>query len=102
MAEVLHRQGHIKAPVGADGKRLGPLDFLAGRQNCSARVVLLGEGVAPHHHSGKTVLGVGVGRQRRHVRRKASDIALVLFDLFRKVFQQVVLQPVLLALVVGL
>ena len=36
-----------------------------------------------------------------HIRLKPGDKALVLFDLFREVFQQIVLQPELFALVVG-
>ena len=43
-----------------------------------------------------------MGFQHFHICLKPGDKALVLFDLFRKVFQQIVLQTELLALVVSL
>ena len=60
------------------------------------------EEVALDLHARKAVLGMRMGLQRFHIRLKAGEEAPVFLDLRREMPQDVVLQPVLLALVVGL
>ena len=96
----LHRHG--KAPVAADLYRIGAFDLLAGVQKGSARIFLIRQHIAPHLHPRKAVLRVRVGRQSFQIRLKAPDIPFVGFNLLGKVLEQLILQPELLALVVGL
>ncbi|MPM70502.1 hypothetical protein SDC9_117457 [bioreactor metagenome] len=98
-SEVLNRQRHGKAPVAANLQRIDSLDLLAGFQNCGSRVVLVGEHIAPHQHTGKSVFGVRMLRQRFHIGFQTGNRAFAAFDLFRKIFEKIILQPVLLALV---
>ena len=64
--EVLHGQGHGKAPVAADGNGLQALCVLEGFQNSSACVVLVGEKVALDLHRKlvlcRSVLRASAGR----------------------------------------
>ena len=93
--------GHGIAPVAADLHRIGGFDLLAGIQKGSTGVLLIGQQVSTDLHTGKAVLRVWVSCQNLQVRFKALDKALVLFNLLREVFEQLVLQTILLALVVG-
>ena len=102
LAEVFHGQRHRKAAIAANGNGLQALCVLERFQNGSACVVLVGEKVALDLHARKAVLGVGMGFQRFHIRLKAGEEAFVFLDLRREMPQDVVLQAVLLALVVGL
>ena len=102
LPESVKRHRHSKAPVTAHRHRIGPLDLLAGVQQRRTGILLVGEGVATDFHASKAVLRVGVFRQRFHIGFQPGDKALIFFDLLREGFQQLVLQPVLLALVVGL
>ena len=102
LAEVFHGQRHRKAPVSADGNGLQALCVLERLQQRRARVVLVGEKVAFDLHTRKAVLGVGMLFQRFHIRLKAGEEAFVFLNLRREMPQDVVLQAVLLALVIGL
>ena len=93
--------GHGIAPVAADLHRIGGFDLLAGIQKGCTGVLLIGQQVSTDLHTGKAVLRVWVSCQNLQVRFKALDKALVLFNLLREVFEQLVLQTILLALVVG-
>ena len=100
--EVLHGQGHGKAPVAADGNGLHALCVLEGFQNGSARVVLVGEKVALDLHARKAVHRVRMPGERLHIGGEALHEALVLPDLFGEMPEQIVLQTELLALMAGL
>ena len=100
--EVLHGQGHGKAPVAPDGNGLHALCVLEGFQNGSARVVLVGEKVALDLHARKAVHRVRMPGERLHIGGEALHEALVLPDLFGEMPEQIVLQTELLALMAGL
>ena len=102
LPESVKRHRHGEAPVTAHRHRVGPFDLLAGVQQRRTGVLLVGEGVATDFHPGKAVLRVRMSGQGRHIRFQPGDKALVFLDLLREGFQQLVLQAVLLALVVGL
>ena len=93
--------GYGISPVAADLHRIGGFDLLAGIQKGCTGVLLIGQQVSTNLHTGKAVLRVRVSCQNLQVRFKALDKALVLFNLLREVFEQLVLQTILLALVVG-
>ena len=93
--------GHSEAPVAADLHRLGAFDLLTGVQQGCTGVFFVGQYIAPDLHPGKAILRVRMGGQGLQVCLKPLDKALVLFDFLREVFQQLVLQTILLALVVG-
>ena len=94
-----HRHGI--APIAADLHRIGGFDLLAGIQKGCTGVLLISQQISTDLHTGKAVLRVRVSCQNLQVRFKALDKALVLFNLLREVFEQLVLQTILLALVVG-
>ena len=100
LPEVLHREGHGKAAIAADLNRVGADNLLAGGKERRARVVLIGEHVAADGQTGKPIFRVRVIRGGLDVGLKPGDKALYLLDFLREVFQQVVLQTELLALVV--
>ena len=102
LAEVFHGQRHRKAAIAANGNGLQALCVLERFQNGSTGIVLVGEKVALDLHTRKAVLRMRVGLQRSHIRLKAGEEAFVFLDLRRKMPQDVVLQAVLLALVIGL
>ena len=102
LAEVFHGQRHRKAAIAANGNGLQALCVLERFQNGSTGIVLIGEEVALDLHACKAVLGVGMLFQRFHIRLKAGEEAFVFLNLRREMPQDVVLQAVLLALVVGL
>ena len=109
LAEVFHGQRHRKATIAANGNGLQALCVLERLQNGSTGIVLIGEEiplvgkqVALDLHARKAVLGVGMLFQRFHIRLKAGEEAFVFLNLRRKMSQDVVLQAVLLALVIGL
>ena len=85
----------------ADLHRIGGFDLLAGIQKGCAGVLLIGQQIAADFHTSKTVLRVRVRCQNLQIGFKALDKAFVLFNLLREVFEQLVLQTILLALVVG-
>ena len=93
--------GHGITPVAADLHRIGGFDLLAGIQKGSTGVLLIGQQISTNLHTGKAVLRVRVSCQNLQVRFKAFDKALVLFNLLREIFEQLILQAVLLTLVVG-
>ena len=93
--------GYGIAPVAADLHRIGGFDLLAGIQKCCAGILLIGQQIAADFHTSKTVLRVRVRCQNLQIGFKALDKAFVLFNLLREVFEQLVLQTILLALVVG-
>ena len=62
---------------------------------------LIGQQITPDFHTSKTVLRVRVRCQNLQIGFKAIDKAFALFNLLREVFEQMVLQTILLALVVG-
>ena len=102
LAEVFNGQRHGKATIAADGNTFEALCVLERFQQRRARIVLVGKKVALDLHARKAVLGVGMGFQRFHIRLKAGEEAFVFLDLRREMPQDVVLQAVLLALVIGL
>ena len=102
LPESVKRHRHSEALVTAHRHRVGPFDLLAGVQQRRTGVLLVGEGVATDFHPGKAVLRVRMSGQGRHIRFQPGDKALVFLDLLREGFEQLVLQAVLLALVVGL
>ena len=93
--------GYGISPVAADLHRIGGFDLLAGIQKGCAGVLLIGQQIATDFHTSKTVLRVRVRCQNLQIGFKALDKAFVLFNLLREVFEQLVLQTILLALVVG-
>ena len=102
LPESVKRHRHGKAPVTAHRHRVGPFDLLAGVQQRGPGVFLVGEGVATDFHTREAVLRVGVFRQRFHIGFQSGDKSFVFLDLLREGFEQLILQAVLLALVVGL
>ena len=93
--------GYGIAPVAANLHRIGGFDLLAGIQKGCTGVLLIGQQIATDFHTSKTVLRVRVSCQNLQIRFKAHDKTFVLFNLLREVFEQLVLQTILLALVVG-
>jgi len=93
--------GHGIAPVATDLHRIGGFDLLAGIQKGSTGVLLIGQQVSTDLHTGKAICRVWVGSQCFQIGFKSLDIPLVGFDFLGEVFEQLVLQTVLLALVVG-
>jgi len=93
--------GHGIAPVASDLHRIGGFDLLTGIQKGCTGVLLIGQQVSTNLHTGKAVLRVRVSCQNLQVRFKALDKAFVFFNLLREVFEQLVLQTILFALVVG-
>ena len=102
LAEVFHGQRHRKATIAANGNGLQALCVLERLQNGSTGIVLVGEEIPLDLHTRKAVLGVGMLLQRFHIRLKAGEEAFVFLNLRREMPQDVVLQAVLLALVIGL
>ncbi len=101
LSETLHGQRNGKAPVTADFHWFQSFDFFTGFENGGTGVVLVGQGIAPYHHSGKAVLGIRVRFQRRHIRFQTLDETFVALNFLREIFEQIVFQPELLALMVG-
>ena len=93
--------GHGIAPVATDLHRIGGFDLLAGIQKGSTGVLLIGQQVSTDLHTGKAICRVWVGSQCFQIGFKSLDIPLVGFDFLGEVFEQLVLQTVLLALMVG-
>ena len=93
--------GYGIAPVAADLHRIGGFDLLAGIQKGCTGVLLIGQQIATDFHTSKTVLRVRVRCQNLQIGFKSLDKTFVLFNLLREVFEQLVLQTILLALVVG-
>lgn len=92
---------HSESPVTADLHRIGGFDLLAGIQQGCTGVFFVGQHIAPDLHAGKAICRVWVGSQCFQIGFKSLDIPLVGFDFLGEVFEQLVLQTVLLALVVG-
>ena len=123
--------GHCKTAVTANLLRLPRFQLLAGRKQGFPGLRPVSEGHAADLHPGKalfdfhsrgglqrigggllSISGLGrrifhgddrvrVCRQCFHIGFETGDKLLVLLDLLREVFQKIVLQPVLLALMVG-
>ena len=55
-AEILQCQRHLKAAIAADGHRFQSLDLLHGVNQSRASVFLIGQHIAPHNHTGKTIM----------------------------------------------
>ena len=94
--------GHGKAAIAADLYRVFALDLLAGIQQRGTGVFLIGEPVAANLHADKALCRERMRREGLHIRLQPTNKALVFFYLFRKVFQQTILQAELLAVVVCL
>jgi hypothetical protein len=92
---------HSESTVTANLHRIGGFDLLAGIQKGCTGVLLIGQQVSTNLHTSKTVLRVRVSCQNLQIGFKALDKTFVLFNLLREVFEQLVLQTILLALVVG-
>ena len=71
-------------------------DSLAGIQKGCTGVLLIGQQVSTNLHTGKAVLRVRVSCQNLQIGFKALDKTFVLFNLLREVFEQLVLQTILL------
>ena len=89
-----------KATVMPDLNGLPAFDFLAGIQQRSPSVLLVGQYIAAYLNPDKAFLGERVFRECLHIRFQPLCKASVLLNLLREVFQQIILQPELLALVV--
>lgn len=100
-AEVLQGDGHLKAPVCTDLHRVKPRGFLSRLDQSGTGIIFICQLVSQHGHTRKAVRGMGVDLQRLHIRLNCLNVALQLFYLLREVPQQIIFQPVLLALVVG-
>ena len=94
--------GHGKAAIAPDLYRVFALNLLAGVQQRGTGVFLIGEPVAANLHADKALCRERMRCEGLHIRLQPTNKALVFFYLFRKVFQQTVLQSELLAVVVCL
>ena len=99
--EVLKSKRHLEASIASDLHRLQSLDFLESIYESGTGVFLIGQYITANGHTGKAINRVWMLRKGFHVGLKASDKALVLFDLLREVAQEVVLQTILLTLMIG-
>ena len=93
--------GHSKAPIAADLHRFGAFDLLTGVQQGCTGVFFVSQHIAPDLHSSKAILRVRMGGQGLQIRFKAFNKPLVSFDFLGEVFEQLILQAVLLALMVS-
>ena len=101
-AKVLQGQGHLEATVSADGNRVQTCGVLHGVQQGGAGVFFVSEDVSTYYHSRKTILRVWVFGQGFHVCLEPGNKALALLNLRREGFEQIILQSILLALMIGL
>ena len=92
---------HLESPVAADGDALGAFGLLAEGKDRLAGVCLFRVMPAADLHPHKTFLRDRVGVYCLDVRLKTPVAALLRLDLSREIFQKLVLQPEVLALVIG-
>ena len=100
LLERIKGNGHGKTAIAADLHRVFTLYLLAGIQQGGTGVFLVGELIATDFHADEALHGERMRREGLHICFQSTDKALAFFNLLREVFQQIVLQPELLALVV--
>ena len=101
LSEAVIGEFHRKAPVAANrNSDIAALIFLTYRQNRFASRFLLCKLPAFHLHSHKILFRQGMRRHGLQIFLKSGDITFVPLDLCREILHQLVLQPVLLALVI--
>lgn len=93
---------HGQPAISAKLHRIPLCRFLARSKNGFARRFLLLNETSANGQSAKLRFGFGMRRQRLPILRKAFQQLCVVLQLPRKNFQQLIFQPILLALVVGL
>lgn len=103
LGEALKEKLHLKAPVLPDDYGVGVGHRLAGVQDCSAGLFLVGIDRALDLHRAEIVFaGVGVILAGSNIGLVPSDALLQRGDLLGKILDNLVLQGVLLAQVAGL
>lgn len=100
--EAVKRKLHLKATVTAERNRIGTFCVLASRKEDFTGICLFGVGFAHDFHTAKTIGNLRVCFYGFHISFKAMNIACLLFNLSREVFQKLIFHAVLLALVVSL
>ena len=102
-AEGIEGQLHIEASVLADGNRIGACHGLAKAKNGIAGSLLFPYRATRHNHRGEAVLvGLGISFALVNICLIALNALLQRFDFLRKLLQNLILQSIALAQMVGL
>ena len=102
-AEGVEGQLHIEATVLTDGNRIGACHGLAKPENSIAGGLLFSYRAARHKHRREAVLvGLGISFSLVNIRTIALNALLQRFDFLRKLLQNLILQSIALAQMVGL
>ena len=102
-AEGIEGQLHVKATVLTDGNRLWACHGLAKAEDGIADGLLFPYRAARHNHRREAVLvGLGIPFSLVNIRTIALNALLQRFDFLRKLLQNLILQRIALAQMVGL
>ena len=99
--ETVKRKLHLKATVTAKRNRIGTFRVLTSRKEDFTGICLFGVGFAHDFHAAKAIGNLRVCFHGFNISFKAMNIACLLFNLSREVFQKLIFHTVLLALVVS-
>ena len=102
VGEGIKLHAHAQAPVGAKRYLLTMGCLHAGCKDSLAGFFLVGDQLVPDRHAHEVLLGKRVRRKGGDVPLKAGDEVRIALNLLREKLEQLILQPVLLALVIRL
>ena len=101
VSETVERQLHLEPTVGAKRDRVGAFHFLAGGKDDFTGIGFFCVVLAQDFHATEPFVDLRIGFDGLNVRFIAVDISGLLLNLSREVFQELILQSILLALVVS-